>query len=161
MSLETHTAAHNKKNIARVVIVNDKGQRILDTLVKPQTTELALKPGIKSQMFKLSQMRAEHIDVVRERVLSLIKGKKLVGYHLPQKIADLGLLGELDGAKITPESVLKPESNPLVPNALQETEKSMLGMAVPNNSDKKKYVLQITEAYDMAKLFNAELSAQQ
>ena len=51
--------------------------------MKPQTTEIALKPGLKSQLFKLSQMRAEHIDTVRERVLSLIKGRKLVGYHLP------------------------------------------------------------------------------
>ena len=40
-------------------------------------------------------MRAENIEAVRERVLSIIKGKKLVGYHLPQKIADLGLLSDL------------------------------------------------------------------
>ena len=83
LSIETHTAAHNKKNVARVVIVNDKGQRVLDTLVKPQLTDIALKPGVKSQMYKLSEMRAEHVEVVRERVLGLIKGKKLVGYHLP------------------------------------------------------------------------------
>ena len=85
LSIETHTAAHNKKNVARVVIVNDKGQRVLDTLVKPQCdlTEIALKPGVKSQLYKLSEMRAEHVEVVRERVLGLIKGKKLVGYHLP------------------------------------------------------------------------------
>ena len=36
-------------------------------------------------------MRAETIDVVRERVFRIIKGKKLVGYHLPQKMADFGL----------------------------------------------------------------------
>ena len=55
----------------------------MDTLIKPQLTEIALKPGLKSQMFKLSELRGENIDTVRERVLSLIKGKKLVGYHLP------------------------------------------------------------------------------
>ena len=141
LSLETHTAAHNKKNIARVVIVNDKGQRVLDTLVKPQTTEIALKPGVKTQMLKLSELRAEHVDVVRERVLSLIKGKKVVGYHLPQKIADLGLMRELDEM---PES--EPEqtnSNPSVPNALMDSEKAKSGVPTPgeSKSDKKKAVL--------------------
>ena len=29
--------------------------------------------------------------MVRERVLRIIKGKKLVGYHLPQKMADFGM----------------------------------------------------------------------
>ena len=48
LSIETHTAAHNMKNIARVVLVNSEGQRVMDTLVKPQTTEIALKPGLKS-----------------------------------------------------------------------------------------------------------------
>ena len=53
----------------------------------------------------------------------MIKGKKVVGYHLPQKIADLGLMGELDEEpkkEVTPE---KQETNPTVPNALKETEK--------------------------------------
>ena len=36
-------------------------------------------------------MRAETLDVVKERVLRIVKGKKLVGYHLPQKMADFGL----------------------------------------------------------------------
>ena len=29
--------------------------------------------------------------MVRDRVLRIIQGKKLVGYHLPQKMADFGL----------------------------------------------------------------------
>ena len=121
-------------------------------------TEIALKNGVKSQMFKLSELRAEHIDVVRERVLTLIKGKKLIGYHLPQKIADLGLLGELDEKPET--QVKQAETDPSVPNALQDSEKATFGMPV-EKPDKKKTVLQITEAYDMAKVFNAQLSAQQ
>jgi len=36
-------------------------------------------------------VRAETLDVVKERVLRIVKGKKLVGYHLPQKMADFGL----------------------------------------------------------------------
>ena len=103
-------------------------------------------------------MRAEHIDAVRDRVLTLIKGKKLVGYHLPQKIADLGLLGDMSEQPMV-EKVEKAETNPTVPNPLTEKERPPTPSA--DKSDKKKAVLQITEAYDMAKVFNAQLSAQQ
>lgn len=47
-SVETHTAMHNAKNVARVVLVNERGERILDTLILPQTEEVALKAGLKS-----------------------------------------------------------------------------------------------------------------
>ena len=84
----------------------------------------------------------------------MIKGKKVVGYHLPQKIADLGLMGELDEEpkkEATPE---KHETSPTVPNALKETEKGASGVQAPK-PDKKKSILQIEEAYDIAKVFNA------
>ena len=32
---------------------------------------------------------------MRARVLELIKGKKVVGYHLPQKLADFGILNKV------------------------------------------------------------------
>ena len=69
-----------------MVIVNERGERVLDTFIKPQTDELAVKSGVKNQLFKFSKMRAEELDVVRERVFKIIRGKKLVGYHLPQKM---------------------------------------------------------------------------
>ena len=47
-SCETHTTPGGAKNIARVVIVNEHGHRVLDTYIKPQTEDLAVKAGIKS-----------------------------------------------------------------------------------------------------------------
>ena len=82
-SIETHTTPAGYKNIARVVIVNEEGKTVLDTFVKPQCDELAVKAGIKSTLYKFSKLRAEELSVVRERVLKIIKGKHLVGYHLP------------------------------------------------------------------------------
>ena len=35
-------------NVARVVLVDDQGQVLLDTLVKPQVENVALKAGIKT-----------------------------------------------------------------------------------------------------------------
>lgn len=66
-------------------------------------------------------MRAENIEAVRDRVLTLIKGKKLVGYHLPQKIADLGLLGDMS-EQPSVEKAVEAETNPTVPNPLKAKE---------------------------------------
>jgi len=72
------------------VVVNEAGECVIDTFIKPQRDDLAVKPGIKSQLFKFSKCRAEPLGVVRDRILRIIKGKHLVGYHLPQKMADFG-----------------------------------------------------------------------
>lgn len=92
-------------NSGRVVLVNEKGQRVLDTLIKPQYQDLALKGGMRQDLHRISKAKAETIDTVRERVLDLIKGKKVVGYHLPQKLADFGILNKVASAstKKTPE----------------------------------------------------------
>jgi hypothetical protein len=47
-SVETHTAIGNAKNVARVVLVNERGERILDTLIAPQIQDVAIKAGLKS-----------------------------------------------------------------------------------------------------------------
>ena len=83
MSIETNSAEHNQKNILRVVLVNHKGLRVLDTYIKPQFSECHTKQGIKSSLFLLAKTKGEPIKEVRERVRALIHGKSLVGYHLP------------------------------------------------------------------------------
>lgn len=91
-SVETHSGLANARNIARVVLVNEQGERILDTLILPQIEDVALKAGLKNQLFKLSKEKGAPIEVVREYVSNIIKGKALIGYHLPQKMSDFGLL---------------------------------------------------------------------
>jgi len=123
---------------------------VLDTFIKPQTDELAVKVGIKSQIFKYSKMRAETLDVVRERVLRIVKGKKLVGYHLPQKMADFGLFdGEVVLGDRTNTIQEELDISEAVPNALSPKK-------APVTSEKQKAFqrLEIGEAYDMAKIFN-------
>ena len=112
ISIETQTLADsrlalNGKNLFRVCLVNEQGERILDTLVQPQVPDVPCKGGSKQALLKYATLKAEKYEVVKERVKSLIKGKSLVAYHLPQKLADLGLtaneIGDLpmyDAAKI-------------------------------------------------------------
>ncbi len=85
--------------IGRVVLVNEKGQRVLDTMIKPQHQELNLKQGLRQTLNAIAEKKAEPIDKVRQRVLQLIKGKKVVGYHLPQKLADFGILYSVSSLK--------------------------------------------------------------
>lgn len=65
---------------------------MLDTLVAPQVKDVACKGGNKQALLKYAELKAESYDVVKKRLLHLIKGKSLVAYHLPQKMSDLGLL---------------------------------------------------------------------
>jgi hypothetical protein len=85
-------ATPNGKNVFRVVLVNEQGERVLDTLVAPQVSDVACKGGTKTALLNYAQLKAEKLEVVRSRVIELVRGKSLVGYHLPQKMADLGLL---------------------------------------------------------------------
>lgn len=84
-------------------------------------------------MHRIAKAKAESIDTVRARVLELIKGKKLVGYHLPQKLADFGILDKVKSieksspAKPETKSGTKPDSDsdspPKVANPITEEEK--------------------------------------
>ena len=55
-------------------------------------SDVACKGGTKTALLNYAQQKAEKLEAVRNRVIELVRGKSLVGYHLPQKMADLGLL---------------------------------------------------------------------
>jgi len=51
-----------------------------------------LKPGLRRQIQERAKQEGEPIEAVRQRVLAFVRGKKLVGYHLPQRLVEFGLL---------------------------------------------------------------------
>lgn len=75
--------------------MNECGQRVLDTLIRPQYADLVLKPGLRSLIQERASKEAESIETVRERVLALIAGKRVVGYNVTQRLSDLGILTSL------------------------------------------------------------------
>ena len=94
-----------------------------------------MKTGIKSQLFKFSSMRAETIAKVRERVFKIIRGKKLVGYHLPQKMVDFGLLE----SGVAPETHFKDGTNTMVtPEKKKQPPSFIMPPNVPNAISPKK-----------------------
>lgn len=69
-SMESNTAFDGQKNVGRVILVNERGERVLDTLVKPQLEMdlCAVKQGVKSQLFQFADEFGPDISMVRERV---------------------------------------------------------------------------------------------
>ena len=65
---------------------------MLDTLIRPQHPDLMLKSGLRRQMVERALQDAESLDTVKQRILELARGKNLVGYHLPMRLENLGLL---------------------------------------------------------------------
>ena len=123
----------------RVVLVNEQGERVLDTLVRPQFEDLMLKPGLRRQIQDRAKLDGESIESVRKRVLSLVSGKKLVGYHLPQRLADFGIL-KIKKSKQT--------------NRSSDTD-------TRSNSSNEPEETTFKELFDFAKIFNQKTEGQQ
>jgi hypothetical protein len=72
LAVETQTLSNDKlpnsKNITRVVLVNEKGERVLDTLIAPQTKNVPVKGGQKLALFKYAEAKAESLETVMRRV---------------------------------------------------------------------------------------------
>ena len=41
------------------MLVNENGERVLDTLVAPQVTDVAIKGGMKQALLKYAELKAE------------------------------------------------------------------------------------------------------
>lgn len=80
--------------INRVVLVNDRGDRVLDTLVRqnkyPEHCKLNIKDGLKQKMFRLAEDLAPSLETVAEVIANIVKDKPVAGYHLTMKLTDIG-----------------------------------------------------------------------
>jgi DNA polymerase III epsilon subunit-like protein len=84
----------NSLTIYRVCIVNESGQRVFDTIVKPLDNTVNIKAGLKTQIFKYAQMVAPTLEEVQKKILEITKGKDVVGYSIQNKFDALGLLSQ-------------------------------------------------------------------
>jgi len=72
--------------------VNEAGEVVLDTLIKIETPMVMVKPGKKTALFEISNSRGPSLESVKAKVLSLIEGRTIVGYHARNRLQDLGVL---------------------------------------------------------------------
>ena len=97
MNIETLATSNPlKKGVPRVVLVDDQGNRVLDTLVKPQTLlqgeKYVVKEGLKTKLCQLATEKGPSLESVIQVIKFLVRDKPLCGYHLPMKLVDLGLM---------------------------------------------------------------------
>ena len=71
--------------------MNEFGERLLDTLVKVDDSLLVVKAGQRTQLKNFAKAKGPSVESVRQKVLSIIKGKFIVGYHTLLKLSDIGL----------------------------------------------------------------------
>lgn len=71
--------------------MNEAGEIVLDTLIKIETPMVMVKPGKKTALFEISNARGPPLEAVRAKVLSLITGRTVVGYHARNRLLDLGV----------------------------------------------------------------------
>ena len=68
----------------------------MDTLVAPEKLpegeKIVTKEGLKTQLVKLGETKGPSLAIVKELIIDLIKDKKVVGYHLPIKLTDIGIM---------------------------------------------------------------------
>ena len=93
--------------MSRVVLFSNTGHRVLDTIVKPEDLEpgeeLVLKEGLKTDLMHLGREKGPSLSLIKELITDMIMDKKVVGYHLPNKLNDIGIMKEFpkNGLMIT------------------------------------------------------------
>ena len=86
----------NSVRPARVVLVNDRGEIVLDSMIRVEDSMMVMvKPGKKTAILEDAKARGPSPDLVRKKVLELIAGKKLVGYGLKAKLLELGIYSRI------------------------------------------------------------------
>lgn len=55
---------------------------------------MVTKEGLKTQLMKLGEEKGPPLEILRELITDLIKDKKVVGYHLPMKLTDIGIMNQ-------------------------------------------------------------------
>lgn len=89
-------AASSDVNISRVVLVNEQGERVLDTLVAPQKDVPVLTKQM-ADLFQFAKKNGEDLQSVRWKVKDLVKRKSLVSLDLPTVVKQIGIQDLLEG----------------------------------------------------------------
>jgi hypothetical protein len=78
-------------SLVRITIINETGERVLDTLLRTDKELLVVKQGVKSQLKKYADEKGPTLEQVKSRLLEIIRGRTLVAYHINLKLNDLGI----------------------------------------------------------------------
>jgi hypothetical protein len=164
LQVETVTSSTAiKRVITRVCLVTETGDRVLDTLVQPPShhltedgkCDLIFKEQIKTKLLQLAADCGPSITQVTKSLVKLMEGKKIVGYHLPIILKDVGIVSNVLGL---PFETLSLHAKDIVNSKFASI-----------GTDPKKHLclktghqltLRIEDMHDIAKIFNREGNSQ-
>ena len=107
-SLHVETFASNtalKKITLRACLISDKGQRVIDTLISPPScclsqsnkNRLVFKDPVKTKLVALAIAKGPQMSQVQTVFKYLMRDKKIVAYHIPIKLQDIGFINMFAG----------------------------------------------------------------
>ena len=78
---------------------NERGERILDTLIKAD--EPGLQIGAKAKLVhEFGILRAPSLETVQRYLIEIFKERTVVGYHIDMKLGDIGIYDQLKSATL-------------------------------------------------------------
>jgi hypothetical protein len=91
---ENEGTFNGMKGVSRVVLVNMHGERVIDTYIKLYNEAPSTRKGQSMVIKQWASSKAPTIELVRKVVLNLIRGRRLVGYHVIQKLREFKILDD-------------------------------------------------------------------
>ena len=153
-----------KKGVPRIVLVDDQGNKVLDTLVKPETLshgeKYVIKEGLKTKLCLLATDKGPSLETVISVIKYLVRDKPLCGYHLPIKLADLGLMKsrtEFAENLNLLQSKFATQSPAEEKILVQNENESIKGYKTENSQIPGKG-FKVENLYDVAKIYNRDSS---
>ena len=127
----------------------------------PAEEKYIAKDGIKAQLLKLAKARGPKSAEIIEAINYIIRDKKLVGYHLPMKMADFGMIGQMQQRSaegLSYDGMLSLVNQKFTNGAADEESKANSG---PGNICLGASGLIADNMFDIAKIFNRGAACKQ
>ncbi len=66
---------------------------MLDTLIKIEqdASLIMIKPGKKTALFEISNARGPSLETVKAKVVEILAGRTVIGYHAKNRLVELGV----------------------------------------------------------------------
>lgn len=81
------------------MLTNERGQRVLDTQIRLVNPSPSQNRQQAQHLLKQGQnLDPPDVETVRKLVIHLLRGRRVVGYHVPQKLKELNIHAEVNAA---------------------------------------------------------------
>ncbi|CDW76632.1 UNKNOWN [Stylonychia lemnae] len=98
LSMESYTKFDNTKVASRKereFWTHSSKLMVIISISFQQDSMIVVKSGLRTQIKNLAKAKGPSTDKVRQKVLELIKGRRVIGYHIYLKLNDFGIWSDM------------------------------------------------------------------